>query len=73
MFFLNKDTELTPALISKMMNQFIVAVRPTLRNYKNYFDGKHAILNSLLRIAADILLRKPPLFHQCSGSSRLSQ
>ena len=45
MFFLNKDTELTPALISKMMNQFIVAVRPTLRNYKNYFDGKQAILN----------------------------
>ena len=28
-----------------MMNQFIVAVRPTLRNYKNYFDGKQAILN----------------------------
>ena len=45
MFFLNKDTELTPTLLSKMINRFRVNVEPKLNRYKNYYDGIQAILN----------------------------
>ena len=45
MFYLNKDTELTVALLQKMINRFRVNEQPRLNKYKNYYDGIQAILN----------------------------
>ena len=44
MFYLNRDTELTPALLYKMFNRFNIEVLPRLNKYKKYYDGLHAIL-----------------------------
>lgn len=44
MFYLNKDAELTPVLLGKMINRFRVNEEPRLRKYKNYYDGVQAIL-----------------------------
>ena len=45
MIYLNKQTELTVELLSKMINYFRVNVEPKLQKYKNYYDGIQAILN----------------------------
>jgi len=45
MFYLNKDTELTAALLNKMINRFNITVKPKLERYKKYYDGVQAILN----------------------------
>lgn len=45
MFYLNKDTELTTALLNKMIERFRLNVEPTRQKYKNYYDGKQAILS----------------------------
>lgn len=45
MFYLNKDTELTAALLAKMINRFRINVEPRLQKYKNYYDGIQAILH----------------------------
>ena len=45
MFYLNKNTELSEALLTKMINRFNVSVEPRLMKYKNYYDGIQAILN----------------------------
>ena len=45
MFYLNKDEELSVALLQKMINRFRLNVEPKLSKYKNYYDGKQAILN----------------------------
>lgn len=45
MFYINKDTELTTALLQKMINRFRVNVEPKLHKYKNYYDGIQQILN----------------------------
>ena len=45
MFYLNKNTELNPALLGKMLQRFHTDVEPRLRKYKNYYDGLQAILN----------------------------
>ena len=45
MFYLNKETELTTALLYKMISKFRVEVEPKLKKYKNYYDGVQAILN----------------------------
>ena len=45
MFFLNKEKELTTELLQKMLNKFFIDVKPRLEKYKNYYDGKQAILN----------------------------
>lgn len=39
MFCLNKNTELTPLLLEKMLHKFFVEVTPKLEKYKNYYDG----------------------------------
>lgn len=44
MFYLNKDIELTPALLKKMINRFHINEEPKLRKYKNYYDGIQQIL-----------------------------
>lgn len=45
MFYLNKDAELTPVLLQKMINRFRMNEEPRLKRYKNYYDGLQAILN----------------------------
>lgn len=45
MFCINKDEELSILLLQKMINKFRVEVEPKLKKYKNYYDGKQAILN----------------------------
>lgn len=45
MFYLNKETELSIELLQKMINKFNMTVKPRLMRYKNYYDGKQAILN----------------------------
>ena len=44
MFYLNKDTELTTALLQKMLQRFNLNEKPRIQKYKNYYDGKQAIL-----------------------------
>lgn len=45
MFYLNKDAELTVALLQKMINRFRINEQPRLNKYKNYYDGIQAILS----------------------------
>lgn len=45
MFYLNKEKELTVELLQKMISKFHVEIVPKLQRYKNYYDGKQAILN----------------------------
>lgn len=45
MFYYNKDTELTVGILEKMINRFNIEVKPKLLKYKNYYDGKQAILD----------------------------
>lgn len=45
MFYLNKETPLDAALLQKMINKFHLEDEPRLSKYKNYYDGKQAILN----------------------------
>lgn len=45
MFCVSKDEELSILLLQKMINKFRVEVEPKLKKYKNYYDGKQAILN----------------------------
>lgn len=44
MFYLDKNKELTPALLYKMINRFQLHVKPVLEKYKNYYDGIQNIL-----------------------------
>lgn len=44
MFYLNKETELSAALLTKMINRFRINVAPTLIKYKKNYDGLQAIL-----------------------------
>ena len=45
MFYLNRNEELSIELLQKMINRFRLNVEPKLEKYKNYYDGKQAILN----------------------------
>lgn len=45
MFYLNRDRELDVVLLQKMISRFRLTVEPKLEKYKNYYDGKQAILN----------------------------
>ena len=45
MFYLNRETKLTPTILQKIFNKFFVDVEPKLTKYKNYYDGIQAILN----------------------------
>lgn len=45
MFYVNKSTNLDSLLLQKMISKFRVEVEPKLQRYKNYYDGKQAILN----------------------------
>ena len=44
MFLLSKGTELTPTLLKKVLDKFNTSELPKRQVYKNYYDGKHAIL-----------------------------
>lgn len=45
MFCIDRETELTVELLQKMINRFYIEVEPNINKYKNYYDGKQAILN----------------------------
>lgn len=45
MFYIDKDTELTAALLQKMINKFNFTTLPNLQKWDNYYKGKHIILN----------------------------
>ncbi len=45
MFYINRDTELTVELLQKIINRFIMNEQPKMKKWKNYYEGKHAILN----------------------------
>lgn len=45
MFYINKEVELDETLLQKMINKFVVSVKPRLQRYKNYYDGIQSILN----------------------------
>lgn len=45
MFYIAKETELTTELLHKYINEFVLNVQPKLQKWKNYYDGKHKILN----------------------------
>ena len=44
LFCINKDEALTEELLQKMIQRFRLEVEPKLRLYKDYEEGKHAIL-----------------------------
>lgn len=44
MFYINKETVLDAALLQKMVSRFNIEVVPKLQKYKDYYDGKQAIL-----------------------------
>ena len=52
MFLLSKETELTPALLKKVLDKFRTAELPKRENYKNYYDGKHKILRKTKKDAS---------------------
>lgn len=43
MLYLDKNKDLTPELLFKLVNYFKLNVRPRLEKYKNYYDGIQAI------------------------------
>ena len=45
MIYLSRETKLTTDLLQNIINKFTVNTLPKLQKYKNYYDGKHAILN----------------------------
>lgn len=45
MFYINRETELTTELLYKMISKFNAEELPRLKSFKNYYDGKQAILN----------------------------
>lgn len=45
MFYIDKNTELTIELIQKMISKYVVNELPKLEKWKNYYNGKHIILN----------------------------
>lgn len=45
MFCIDEGTELSVELLQKMINKFYTEVEPKINKYKNYYDGKQAILN----------------------------
>lgn len=47
MFFINKDTELNEALLSKMIKRFNEEVKPKLAKNKKYYDGIQNILDKV--------------------------
>ena len=44
MFYLNKDSELNAEVLRKMISRFYLNIEPRLKKYKDYYDGKQAIL-----------------------------
>lgn len=47
MFYLSRETELTPDLLLKVIKRFQTNELPRLEKWKNYYDGKHAILRKI--------------------------
>ncbi len=52
MIYLSRDTELTADLLQKIINKFVMNTQPKLQKSKNYYDGKHIILNKSYKDAS---------------------
>lgn len=52
MFYLNRETELTTAILEKMIKRFNQEIAPKRNRYKNYYDGIQAILQKKYRDAS---------------------
>jgi SPP1 family phage portal protein len=57
MFYIDKDRELTTELLQKIIRTFTCNVQPRLQRWKNYFDGKHDILNKTYSDASKVCNR----------------
>lgn len=44
MYYISKETELTPELLHKYINDFVLNRQPKMKKWKDYYDGKHVIL-----------------------------
>lgn len=51
MFYIDKNTELTTDLIHKMISKYVINDLPQLEKWKNYYSGKHKILNKTYKDA----------------------
>lgn len=45
MFYVDKEIELTPQMLTKLIQKFNSSVLPNLQKWDNYYKGKHLILN----------------------------
>jgi SPP1 family phage portal protein len=45
LIYISKETELNELLLQKVINRFTTTIQPQRQRWKNYYDGKHAILN----------------------------
>lgn len=45
MIYLSRETELTTSLLQKIINKYVINTQPKLLKYKDYYNGKHNILN----------------------------
>ncbi len=45
MFCIGRDTELTTDFLTRMISKFVLNEQPKLQKWKNYYDGKHIIMN----------------------------
>ena len=45
MFLFSKNEELTVDILNKMLNNYATTYLPALKHYKDYFDGRQAILS----------------------------
>lgn len=47
MIYLDKNTALTPDILSKLIDKFLYNEQPKLRKWENYYKGKHSIINKI--------------------------
>ena len=45
MFYLNRETILSPDVLAKLISKFTLNEQPKLESWRNYYEGRHAILN----------------------------
>lgn len=57
MFYIDRETEITPALISKMLSKFNTERRPTLQRWLDYYNGNQAILHKTYKDTSKVCNR----------------
>ena len=69
MFFLNKNIELDIELLNKMITRFNVEVKPRIQRYKDYYDGKHKILEKKYKDKTRLCSRVATSYPKCITDS----